>query len=196
MGLVFRFICIGIVVVYTIIITTLFTYSNISSPTTSVENGAYTPKVINNTSSNSKSNESNDYKRKSPKPNVITFHFIELPIKEGFIELLVVKNSRGFSKIHPDPNDIAFKASININEIIADRVSINTHLEPGRYAAKFFIDLNGNKKFDTNIIGFPLEPFGFSKKIIFLTGLPDFEEVFFDIEPNESLELELDFYYL
>ncbi len=41
-------------------------------------------------------------------------------------------------------------------------VTFHFDLPPGTYAAAAFHDANGNGKFDTNFVGWPLEGFGFS----------------------------------
>ncbi len=43
-----------------------------------------------------------------------------------------------------------------------DDATIVIDIPAGRYAISVFHDLNDNKKLDTNFIGYPKEPFGFS----------------------------------
>ncbi len=50
-----------------------------------------------------------------------------------------------------------------------------TDLPPGRYAVAAFQDLNGNGVLDTNLLGIPTEPYGFSRNAIGNLGPPSFE---------------------
>lgn len=47
-------------------------------------------------------------------------------------------------------------------------------LPPGKYAIRVFQDLNDNGKVDTNLLGVPTEPFGFSNDAIGTLGPPSF----------------------
>lgn len=48
-------------------------------------------------------------------------------------------------------------------------------LPPGDYALSVFLDANGNGKLDTNPIGMPLEPYGFSNDASGNYGPPSFK---------------------
>ena len=48
-------------------------------------------------------------------------------------------------------------------------------LAPGRYALRAFADENGNGKLDTNLVGMPIERYGFSNDAKGKLGAPDFE---------------------
>lgn len=52
---------------------------------------------------------------------------------------------------------------------------------PGRYGIKLFHDVNGDGKMDTNIVGFPTEPFGFSNDAPIRLGPPSFSDAGFEI---------------
>lgn len=54
---------------------------------------------------------------------------------------------------------------------------------PGRYGVKLFHDVNGDGKMDTNIVGFPTEPFGFSNDAPIRLGPPSFADAAFDVGP-------------
>lgn len=53
-------------------------------------------------------------------------------------------------------------------------------LPPGKYAISVFQDLDGDAELDTNIVGFPKEPFGFSAPMGKF-GPPNFEEAAIDL---------------
>ena len=54
---------------------------------------------------------------------------------------------------------------------------------PGRYGIKLFHDVNGDGKMETNILGFPIEPVGFSNDAPIRLGPPSFADAAFDIGP-------------
>lgn len=51
----------------------------------------------------------------------------------------------------------------------------------GSYAFAVFLDENNNQKLDKNLLGVPVEPYGFSKKPPSKWRLPTFEEVKFEL---------------
>lgn len=54
---------------------------------------------------------------------------------------------------------------------------------PGRYGIKLFHDVNGDGKMDTNLMGFPTEPVGFSNDAPIRLGPPSFADAAFDVGP-------------
>ena len=64
-------------------------------------------------------------------------------------------------------------------------------LPPGKYAVSVFQDIDGNAELDTNFIGFPKEPFGFSAPMGKF-GPPDFNEAAIAVSGGEfSVEVSL-----
>ena len=64
-------------------------------------------------------------------------------------------------------------------------------LPPGTYAVSIFQDLNGNAKLDTNFIGYPKEPFGFSAPMGKF-GPPKFDAASITVTSGKtSIEIEL-----
>jgi uncharacterized protein (DUF2141 family) len=53
---------------------------------------------------------------------------------------------------------------------------------PGKYAASAFHDVNGNEKLDTNFVGMPVEPYGFSRDARGTFGPPSFEDAMIKID--------------
>ncbi len=51
-----------------------------------------------------------------------------------------------------------------------------TDIPAGEYALAIYQDSNGNKKLDTNLVGYPKEPFGFSQNIKPKFSAPAYEE--------------------
>lgn len=57
---------------------------------------------------------------------------------------------------------------------------------PGDYGVKVFQDENKNGKIDTNFIGLPVEPYGFSHDAKLKMGLPAFDAVRVALKPGEN----------
>lgn len=53
-------------------------------------------------------------------------------------------------------------------------------LKPGRYAVRVMHDENGNGKLDTNLMGMPIEGYGFSNNPTTM-GRPTFDDAAFDV---------------
>jgi uncharacterized protein (DUF2141 family) len=52
---------------------------------------------------------------------------------------------------------------------------------PGQYAASAFQDMNDNERLDTNMMGIPSEPYGFSRDARGVMGPPTFNETAFTL---------------
>lgn len=64
-------------------------------------------------------------------------------------------------------------------------------LESGQYAVSVFHDLNGNGELDTNMFGFPTEPYGFSKNASGTFGPPSFQKASFDFPSTNEIRIKL-----
>ena len=65
-------------------------------------------------------------------------------------------------------------------------LEIELKLPYGTYALAIFQDLNGNGKMDTNILGVPTEPYGFSAGAAARFGPPAFDAAAFDVASGED----------
>ncbi len=61
----------------------------------------------------------------------------------------------------------------------------------GRYAIKLFLDLNGNAEVDTNFLGIPKEPFGFSNNAKGKLGPPSFDAAAFTLKDAREISIAL-----
>lgn len=59
-------------------------------------------------------------------------------------------------------------------------------IEPGVYAIKMMQDINSDGKFETNWIGLPLEPYGFSNNAHPFFGEPSFKRTKFTLAPGAN----------
>ena len=60
------------------------------------------------------------------------------------------------------------------------------------YAFSFFHDLNNNKKLDTNFLGIPKEPYGFSNNKKGRFGPPKFSEASLEINKNSYYKISIE----
>lgn len=67
-----------------------------------------------------------------------------------------------------------------------------TDLPAGRYAVAVFQDLNGNGELDTNLLGIPTEPYGFSRNAMGNMGPPSFAAAAIALDgQNQAITIEL-----
>jgi uncharacterized protein (DUF2141 family) len=64
-------------------------------------------------------------------------------------------------------------------------------LPEGSYAIALCHDVNGDGEFNTNFVGMPLEPYGFSNDVKATFKAPAFEDARFDLRGQKSLRIEL-----
>ncbi len=71
-------------------------------------------------------------------------------------------------------------------------VSVSFKLPPGEYAVGLMHDLNENGRIDKNWVGYPTEPFGFSKNFKPLMGAPSFKDCSIDLrQGSQRIEIKL-----
>lgn len=57
-------------------------------------------------------------------------------------------------------------------------------LDPGSYGIRVFHDLNDNETLDTNLVGMPIEPWGFSNDAAGRFGAPTWKQLRFVLDPG------------
>jgi uncharacterized protein (DUF2141 family) len=62
-------------------------------------------------------------------------------------------------------------------------------LKPGKYAVRYYHDENLNLKMETNLVGKPVEGYGFSNNVKGKFGPPPFEKWLFEIDGNKKIIL-------
>ncbi|KQP13216.1 DUF2141 domain-containing protein [Pseudorhodoferax sp. Leaf267] len=65
------------------------------------------------------------------------------------------------------------------------------NLAPGRYAVSVYHDENGNARLDTNPIGIPTEPYGFSRDAQGRMGPPAFDDAAVEVQADTTVTLQL-----
>lgn len=79
-----------------------------------------------------------------------------------------------------------------ITPIDSGKEFIIDELPAGEYAISLFHDRNRDGKLNTNFMGIPKEPFGFSNNPRILFGPPDFSDSKFSIRENEVKKIRID----
>jgi uncharacterized protein (DUF2141 family) len=89
---------------------------------------------------------------------------------------------------YPDDNSKPV-ASADV-KVTGNEMVINLHgIAPGTYAIETFQDLNANGQMDMTWLGFPEEPFGFSRDIRPHLRKPSFNQVAFTLAPGENMQV-------
>ena len=87
----------------------------------------------------------------------------------------------------------ANKSSYN-KKVLAktSEVTVTFKLPPGEYAVGLMHDLNENGRIDKNWVGYPSEPFGFSKNFKPMMGAPKFGDCSIDLrQGSQRIEIKL-----
>jgi uncharacterized protein (DUF2141 family) len=87
----------------------------------------------------------------------------------------------------------AWVASADVPAVGGETVITLNNVPVGAYAIEVYQDLNSNGKMDTNFLGIPKEPYGFSRDARPFLSRPDFSSVKFDVAPglnSQSLHLQ------
>jgi uncharacterized protein (DUF2141 family) len=105
----------------------------------------------------------------------------------GIIRIAFYKKENKFA----DEKNFAFTKEVKPTKT-GDITFTFTDIPTGEYALAMYQDLNNNKKLDTNLVGYPKEPFAFSQNIKPKFSAPTFEEckiVFNANNPTISIKL-------
>lgn len=119
---------------------------------------------------------------------VFSQHKIEVVISnvetlKGNMMVALYSNESDFMKKHHDVK----KAKVTGKNVVV----VFENLEPGEYAVTLFQDLNENLKLDTNLIGMPKEPYGFSNNVMGNMGPPTFEQAKIKVGDDKKLTITL-----
>jgi uncharacterized protein (DUF2141 family) len=101
---------------------------------------------------------------------------------KGMIRVAFYKKANDFL----EDKSIVFAKEFKVNQ--KGEVSATWSDVPyGEYAFAIYQDKNGNKKLDKNIVGYPNEPFAFSKNVKPKFAAPDFEDCKIVFSSNNSI---------
>jgi len=110
------------------------------------------------------------------KPDTLVLHVTSIVRQKGVIDVTVYKNDRSFL------SDTSWFLNTNVRLDSAKTkgfCDITVLLPKGEYAYVVFQDINSNGNLDVNWIGYPNEPFAFSRQYRPLFRAPRFDEVSF-----------------
>ena len=89
---------------------------------------------------------------------------------------------------YPDDNSRPV-ASADV-KVTGNEMVIHLHgIAPGTYAIETFQDLDSNGQMDMTWLGFPEEPFGFSRDVRPHLRKPSFNQVAFTLAPGENMQV-------
>jgi uncharacterized protein (DUF2141 family) len=84
---------------------------------------------------------------------------------------------------------IARSGAVRASRVRADDAHVAfAGLPPGRYAAMFFHDRNGDGKLNTLPIGLPMEPYGFSRGARGRFGPPSWSAASFEVQSERVVQ--------
>lgn len=110
---------------------------------------------------------------------ILDLNNIEQP--DGSIHIAIFDKARGFL----NNNYEIFSKIVEVKG--QDQIKIDIPaFEFGKYAIAVYHDLNANQRLDINMLGVPLEPFGFSNNVQVKFRKPKFEEVCIDFAPEKE----------
>ena len=117
--------------------------------------------------------------------NTLTVQVVGVSSDSGNIMLAVYDKADGFLKEEHALMGIRAKATSGITEL-----RIND-LPEGQYALALYHDKNGNEELDTNWLGIPKEPIGFSNSKMKTFGPPGFEDCAFLFKSDKQIQISL-----
>ncbi len=88
-----------------------------------------------------------------------------------------------------DQNKVIYKKIIPVDRSTMEVTFQN--VDPGIYGAAVIQDQDKNGKLSTNLIGYPIEPYGFSNNQYGKFGPPDFNKVAFEVKSGKKTELKI-----
>ncbi len=113
------------------------------------------------------------------------------------IEVVGVSNSEGNIKValyNTADTFLSHEHVYKTDSVMARQGMTQLSLEDipdGEYAIAIFHDANGNDELDTNWLGIPKEPIGFSKSGMKTFGPPKFKDCSFRIQPVTQIQVAL-----
>lgn len=110
----------------------------------------------------------------------VTVDIQPLPSSEGWVMVSLFERSADY------PHNVRYGQRIAASRQVAGQPLqlVFTQLQPGRYALSAYQDKDGNGKLNTNLMGIPNEPVGFSNNAKASFGQPSFDSAAFEVGPQ------------
>ncbi|MDX1906508.1 MAG: DUF2141 domain-containing protein [Bacteroidia bacterium] len=121
----------------------------------------------------------------------IELHVSHIRSSKGNIRVGVFLNNESFKQENP-----AQRIEIPKTNLVNGSIHASLDLPPGVYGLSLLDDENGNGKMDFNMVGWPLEGFGFSN--YYHTGFtkPNFTQFQFKLAPDGPKQVEVSIRYM
>ncbi|MEE3327717.1 MAG: DUF2141 domain-containing protein [Myxococcota bacterium] len=104
---------------------------------------------------------------------------------KGTLRVVLFQSEADFKSDRPYAQD---QTPAKLGEVTV----IFKNVPPGRYSISSYQDVNDNGKIDTNFVGVPKEPYGFSNNAMGRFGPPSFDQMAFEVgNGNRDLEISL-----
>jgi uncharacterized protein (DUF2141 family) len=103
---------------------------------------------------------------------------------KGYTE---VKGNLLFRVVDEDNKEVKAELAV-VNKL---NQTVQLSLPKGRYAISAFHDANGNKKLDKNMVGMPVEKYGFSNDARGTFGPPSLESQLFELNSDKNISITL-----
>ena len=104
---------------------------------------------------------------------------------KGTLELVVYNNANTFL----EKGEAVKRYSILATSTIKSFTIKN--LPKGSYAIAVYHDVNSDKRCNTNLVGIPVEPYGFSRNYKPVFSKPSFDDCMINIEKSMSIDIAL-----
>ena len=108
--------------------------------------------------------------------NVINVKITNIKSAKGELHIGFYKREQNFPVHEAEHLKKVIKPEIGTMEIVVD------DLPNGEYAIAILQDINSNNHLDTNFLGMPNEPFGFSKNFKPVLSAPEFDDCKFNLK--------------
>lgn len=114
----------------------------------------------------------------------LTVEVLNPKLLQGSINAAVYAGAEGWMK---DPQSVAAQRV----PVAEKTVLVFRQLGAGSYAVSLFHDENGNGRLDSNVVGLPLERFGFSRDARGVMGPPGFADAAFMLAADTTISITL-----
>jgi len=118
-----------------------------------------------------------------PAGATVVIHFQGVSPRGGTLRLGLYDEAR-----YPD-DDATPVASADVHAELGETVITLNNVPPGTYAIETFQDINSNNKMDTSWLGFPQEPYGFSRDAQPHFSKPGFARVKFEVTQGLNVQV-------
>lgn len=118
------------------------------------------------------------------------FSLAQTPVKQLTISYENLSTSNGKIMVLIQ-DEVEKDVSKMVLPIYNNKAQITLFLKPGKYGVTAYHDINGNENLDTNMLGIPTEPYGFSNDARGTLGKPDYQDVLFEFLEDQTITFEL-----